>query len=213
MHLNNIGRIKWFGNSLLIVSAIILCGGVAVYSAALPFLDLAGPIHSRLASLPPLYFLAHAFGGAVALLLVPVQLFTAAKNNSIHRLVGRLYVIAVLISTMGAYYLAWGAFGGTSSWLALSILATLWWTTTLKAILAAIQKDLHSHRRWMLRSAALTTSAITLRILSPFFYHYFDFETAQQALYWSCWIINLLIIELWMLRQVRLNHSKYKQFA
>lgn len=213
MYLNTISQIKWLGNSLLIVSAIVLCGGVAVYSVVLPFLDLTGPIHARLADLPPIYFLAHTLGGAIALLMVPVQLFTATKVNSLHRNSGRLYVIAVLISTMGAYYLAWEAFGGTSSRLALNILATLWWTTTLKAILAAIQKDLHSHRRWMLRSVALTTAAITLRILSPFFYHYFDFEVAQQALYWSCWIINLLVVEIWMLRQTHLNHNKYKQFT
>lgn len=205
MHSNSFSKIKWFGHSLLVVSAVILCGGVATYSASLPFLDLAGPIHTRLSNLPPIYFLAHTMGGAVALILVPLQLFTAAKNNPLHRLAGRIYVIAVLVSTMGAYYLAWDAFGGTSSSLALNILATLWWTTTLKAALSAIQKDIRSHRRWMIRSVALTSAAITLRLLSPFFYNFFDFEFAQQALYWSCWIINLLVVELWLLRQNYVN--------
>lgn len=198
---------------LTIFTSIILCIGVAGYAIALPFLEFDSPIHSRLASLPPFFLLAHTIGGAIALLIVPIQLFSAYKKRKLHKVFGIIYVFAVLLSTLGGYYLAHNAYGGISSSLALSLLATLWWVTTLMGVANAKKGDINSHRRWMLRSIALTTAAITLRLLSPFFHSNFDPVTAQQGLYWSCWIINLTLVEVWLFIRNRKNGVKIPRYA
>lgn len=192
-------NILWRGIVVIgIGTGVILCIGVAAYAMVLPFLEFNSPIHNRLMALPPFYFLAHTFGGGLALILVPLQLFTAQRYRLAHVIFGRAYVACILLSSIGGYYMAWDAFGGLSSTLALSILATLWWGTTLIAVGYAIKGNIRQHRRWMLRSAALTVAAVTLRLTSPIFHGLFDPVTAQQGLYWSCWIINLVIIELWI---------------
>jgi len=198
---------------LSIFVAIILCIGVAGYAVVLPFLEFDSPIHSRLSSLPPFFFLAHTIGGAIALLIVPVQLLSAHKKRKLHKAFGSIYVVAVLFSTLGGYYLALNAYGGITSSLALSLLATLWWVTTLMGVASARKGDILSHRRWMLRSIALTTAAITLRLLSPVLHSNFDPVTAQQGLYWSCWIINLVIIEVWIFFRYRTNTVSVESYA
>lgn len=182
----------------LLITGSILCLGVAGYAVYLPFIGMAGPIHSRLFALPKVFLYMHIVAGAFALVLLPVQFFLIKHRKNWHRNIGKLYSVSVVISCLGAYYLAWNAYGGLSSTVALSTLATLWWFFTFKAVFHAINGDIQQHKIWIIRSAALTTSAITLRLLSPVLYPFFDLYTAQQIIYWSCWPINLLLAEIYL---------------
>jgi len=86
------------------------------------------------------------------------------NNPSLHRTLGYVYVLDVLLITgpagliMGFY-----ANGGTLSRIAFVLLAVLWIVFTAMALIKAKQKDFKAHRSYMIRSYALTLSALTLR--------------------------------------------------
>ncbi|WP_196139906.1 DUF2306 domain-containing protein [Aliikangiella sp. G2MR2-5] len=203
-------RVRLFKRAAKIIKVLLFCVSVllsiivAAYAIALPFQEPVGSLQSRLAALPPVFFWSHVFAGAIASLLVPFQILTINKRIGWHRLAGKLYVCSVMLSAMGGYYMAWNAYGGLSSTIALTLLATLWWLSTLIAVMAIFQGNVAKHKIWMIRSMALTTAAITLRLLSPIFSFWLEPETAQISLYWSCWIINGLAVEIWF--YIRRNH-------
>jgi uncharacterized membrane protein len=165
-------------------------------------MPLDDPIHSRLFALPSAYLMAHTFGGAVALMMVPLQFWLVKRHRGLHRLAGRVYVVAVLVSTLGGYIIAVDAFGGLISTAGLTLLASLWWSSTLLAVWYAKKGQYTRHREWMIRSAALTTAAITLRLMSPPLHMALDPVTAQQTLYWVSWIFNLAVVEWWIRRPI-----------
>ena len=111
-------------------------------------------------------FYIHVFTSLLALTAGFTQ-FSAgilARHRWLHRLLGRLYVIVVLLINvpaglvMGIY-----ANGGPSSKLAFLLLDALWFWFTLKAVLEARRGNIGKHRDYMMRSYALTLSALTLR--------------------------------------------------
>ena len=187
-------------SGLGILLTVVLVWGIASHAFTMPFGELSGPILGRYASLSKWGFYAHTFGGGIALIVVLAQFWLAKRSTTLHRIVGRVYVMAILVSSAGGYYMAWNAYGGWISTIGLSLLATLWWTFTVAGVFYAKKGDLKRHRRWMIRSAALTLAAITLRVMSPFLYAAFDVMTAQQIVYWLCWTFNLLIAQWWLHR-------------
>jgi hypothetical protein len=55
------------------------------------------------------------------------------------------------------------------------------------------------HRRWMIRSFALTAAAITLRMYLPLiFAFHWPFSIAYPAIAWLCWIPNALAAEVYL---------------
>tara|TARA_R110002153_G_scaffold26110_23_gene82289 strand:- start:2446 stop:3087 length:642 start_codon:yes stop_codon:yes gene_type:complete len=171
--------------------------GIAGYALILPLLGFSGPIHTRLAALPAVFFYSHTVGGAWALMLAPFQLLKPSKRKW-HKVRGYLYVISVVISSIGGFYMAQDAYGGLSSVFALSLLAFMWLASTFIGIYKAISGQPEAHQKWMIRSVALAFAAITLRLISPILYEFFNLYTAQKIIYWSCWLINLTIAEYYI---------------
>jgi len=67
------------------------------------------------------------------------------------------------------------------------------------AVKVNLRGDAIRHRRWMIRSYALTAAAITLRIYLPLvFVFHWPFSTAYPAIAWLCWIPNALAVELYL---------------
>ena len=54
-----------------------------------------------------------------------------------------------------------------------------------------------AHRRWMIRSIALTLAAVTLRIQIPVSMMLdIPFDTAYPVIAWLCWVPNLVVAEM-----------------
>ena len=125
----------------------------------------------------------------------------------LHRLMGRLYVVIILIlSGPAGFLLAIKANGGWSSQLAFILLAVLWWGSTFLAWRRVVGGDIQSHRAFMVRSFALTLSAITLRAwkwLIVFLWAPPPMDV-YRLVAWLGWIPNLLIAE-WYLRRSRVK--------
>ncbi len=118
---------------------------------------------------------------------------------------GRVYVITVCFVTGPAsLIMAFYANGGITSRIAFFTLAVLWLGTTAMGWRSILQRKWQLHREWMIRSYALTLSAITLRAWK--FAIVLAFEPRPMDVYrivaWLGFVPNLLVAE-WLIRRYR----------
>ena len=73
-------------------------------------------------------------------------------------------VVLLLFSAPSGLVMGYHANGGWTSQLSFILLGVLWIYTTLKSLRFAIRKDWKRHQNFMIRSYALTLSAISLRL-------------------------------------------------
>ena len=150
----------------------------------------------------PVAVVAHLAGGLSALALGPWQLNSALRQRTLglHRWMGRGYVLAVLVGGVGALALAPASQEGLVTHVGFGLLAVLWLSATLLAYLRIRFHDQVSHRRWMIRSYALTLAAVTLRVYLPLSELIgLPFADAYQVVAWLCWVPNLVVAEWFVL--------------
>ena len=145
-------------------------------------------------------FFIHVYASIWALLAGFTQFSKSLlkKRPGWHRRFGYVYVINILFITgpagllMGFY-----ANGGISSRIAFVMLALLWIFFTAMALYKAKQKDFKAHRRYMIRSYALTLSAITLRAWKYAISNAVELPPMDiyRAVAWLGWVINIIIAE------------------
>jgi uncharacterized membrane protein len=199
--------VLWAG--LLLVSAPIGIYALRYWSgdaALLPFELRVNLLHN-----PPAFVLHTIFGG-LALLLAPWQFVAALRTRwpRLHRWIGRVYVGCCLIAGIAAYPVAFGTVAGPIATAGFSLMATAWLAATAIAFAAAWRRDFAAHRRWMVRSFALSLSAVTLRaaLLLPVYWP-IPFMPFDRSTSWLSWIVNLILAELWL----RWPHRKQAQLA
>jgi len=128
-----------------------------------------------------------------------------AKHLHLHRLIGKVYIISVLLSSLAGYYIAYHATGGIYAVYGFSGMSTAWLLTTIIAYKAIRARDIKKHERWMIRSYAVTFTGVTFRLWLPFlkFAFQMDFLEAYPISSWVSWMANLLVAELIIRRQFR----------
>jgi uncharacterized membrane protein len=145
----------------------------------------------------------HAGFASVALILGAFQLFPRfrARWPAWHRRSGTLYVICCLAGGVAGLVLAAGSSSGPIATAGFGLLAILWIGATANAWRLARAHDFVRHRRWMIRSYALTFAAVTLRLYLPIaLLGPFDGVAAYRAISFLCWVPNLIVAELWLRR-------------
>ena len=146
-------------------------------------------------------FYIHISGSMICVLSGPFQFVDALRKRypKFHRQLGKAYVISILfIGGPSGLYMSAFANGGWATKLGFFILSFLWIGSTYMAYRKIIQKNIQSHKNWMIISYALTFSAVTLRlyvwILSS--YLFIDHDLIVLLTAWFNWIPNLIIAEL-----------------
>ena len=180
---------------------ILLCSlatlvGLVSLRYALPHIPFAIP-NSNLVYRRP-WLVTHALSASVALLVGPWQFLTNLQKSRsrLHRRIGWMYVVAILIGWIASIPVALHAQAGPVSQAGFLSLGAAWITTTSLGLLTAIKRQFADHRRWMIRSYAVTASAITLRILLPIaLLSGVPFKYAYPAIAWACWLVNLCCAE------------------
>ena len=177
-----------------------LAVAVAAYGIAFPLLlpSIPDEFHQRYLSMSMALITVHVVGGGIALLIAPFQFMIYRRNRTLHRYLGRVYFLVIMLASIGGYYMAWHAFGGLISMLGLGILSTLWWSFTLLAVMHARNGNIQAHRVWMIRSFALTYAAVTLRLMNPVLGTIFDDVTQFRIVYWLSWSCNLALAQYWI---------------
>ncbi len=125
------------------------------------------------------------------------------KHKKIHRVLGYVYVVNILLVT-GPSSLVMGFYanGGLGSRVAFVMLSVLWIYFTWMALVKARKLDFNAHQRFMIRSYALTLSAITLRawkflitntiVIPPM--------DVYRIVAWLGWVLNFAIAEFMIYR-------------
>jgi len=129
------------------------------------------------------------------------------KHKKLHKAMGYIYVIDVLcIAGPSGLIMAFYANGTNVAKSSFVLLSALWIVCTSIAIIKILQKNREAHRAWMIRSYALTLSAISLRLLAivlPKWIHV-SAATEYALLAWLSWTINLGIAE-WIIYSKKIN--------
>lgn len=179
---------------------------VLIAIASLRFLVLGVPVamphmeHHELAR--PIMLFLHLVPAPIALALLPLQFSQKirAGRPKLHRWLGRLYAACILVSGLSSLGLAATAAAGPVAGAGFGLLAVFWLGTTGRAVQLAIQRRINEHRRWMIRSAALTLAAVTLRLYIFLAAVTVGIENAYVLIAWACWVPNALFAE-WLLRR------------
>ncbi len=184
---------------LVIMLLSVGVGGYALYLVATGF--AAMPLQNPM--LDPYGLQVHVAASGVAMLVGAFQFFKPlrARAPTLHRWIGRIYVVACVIGGVAGGIIALSSNAGPIAGWGFLTLALLWVPFTLLALRAAMQRDFVAHERWMIRSFALTFAAVTLRIYLPvaIIQNQGEFPLdAYRAIAWLAWVPNLIVAELFI---------------
>ena len=161
-------------------------------------------------------FFVHVYASIWVLLAGFTQFSSQIRDYHprLHRTFGYVYVTDVLLITgpagllMGIY-----ANGGLPSKISFVTLAILWMTFTAIALMKAKKGDFASHRNFMIRSYALTLSAVTLRAWKWSITNAVELPPMDvyRAVAWLGWVPNLIAAELliWRYYVQKRRQNKY----
>ncbi len=159
-------------------------------------------------------FYLHVFSSVLCLCagLTQFSTYVLQHHKTLHRFVGKMYAYNVmLINFPAGMIMAFYANGHLPSKIAFIILDSLWLLFTYKAVIAIKAKDIKAHKRFMIRSYALTCSAITLRMWKLILSHSFNID--PNILYmidaWMGFVPNLLFAE-WLISKMNLQQKNYR---
>jgi uncharacterized membrane protein len=137
----------------------------------------------------------HTLCGVIALLAGPIQFSTRFRQRHLkfHRVLGRIYVIAVFIGAFTGIALAAGRPGlpGTA------MQAAAWIVCTTAAFVTARNRQIIQHRQWMARSYAVTFTFVSSRVLNlwpRYWGHLGDTFAAVGVIAFT--LASLLIVDL-----------------
>lgn len=195
----------------LVLFITILYGSVLLVEITIPFLQLK-PNVDFLKTKRLIYhidwwrcsFYVHVFSSPFIIFsgLFQFSRFMIHRLPKLHRTLGFVYIIVlVFIAAPSGFLMGLYANGSYPTQISFTLLSGLWIFTTVMAFVKVKQKDYTTHAKWMIRSYALTLSAISLRFFT-FLIGYFKIPLYPVEAYivvsYSSWIINLLIAE-WLI--------------
>lgn len=185
---------------------LLLCFGVVLYGVTY-FVTTPRDVHFARYIFP---LRLHIAGGMGALLLGPWQFSEKlrARALSLHRWMGRSYLLAVALGSLAGFAMALVSEEGLPTHLGFGALAVLWFFTGLQAYLKIRRGNVQAHRQWMIRNFALSLAAVTLRIYMPLLLGvaHWSFHATYITVSWLCWVPNLLIAE-WLVRRAGVTGS------
>lgn len=141
-------------------------------------------------------FYGHIIFGGLALLVGWLQFSSKLriKKNELHKAIGKIYVISVLVSGVSSLYIALFATGGIVSILGFFFLGIIWLITTGSGYTAIRRGNMDRHEKLMIFSYAACFAAVTLRVWLPLLiFTLGDFNSAYRIVAWLCWIPNLIV--------------------
>ncbi|MFC6083944.1 DUF2306 domain-containing protein [Sphaerisporangium aureirubrum] len=160
---------------------------------------------------------AHVVFASIAMLTCFMQVWPwfRQRYQVAHRYIGRVYVFGgVLPAGLAGLVVGAGTPYGPAMAASNVMLALLWLTCTVAGYRMARQRRYVDHRRWMLRSFALTFSIITNRVWSVILFLALSpqlettFKGDETMFTWAIastggwlgWTVPLLIVEWWLER-------------
>lgn len=152
----------------------------------------------------------HLAGGALAMLLGALQFIARVRITwpRIHRWMGRVYLLAMLIGITGASGLIATSPAPAAIRIAFAATGITWVVTAVAGFVAIRRKRMDMHRRWMIRNYLVTLAPATFRLalLVPGVMALASPIVMIPLLLWLSWLMPLLAYEA--LRAIRARPSK-----
>ena len=158
--------------------------------------------------LKPVYkysFYIHIFAGMffITAALTQFSSYILKKRKAIHVWSGKIYVVVVLV--LGAptgLYMSFFAKGSFWERILFAFMAIYWFYTTMKGLQAIKQKNVLSHKNWMMRSYSMAMTAVTFRIYHIAFYYFgLDHLNNYEISLWISVLGNMLVAEYFIFRK------------
>lgn len=146
--------------------------------------------------------IAHITAGGGALILGIAQFWKKLRlySSKLHRIIGILYLLAVLLSSCCAVVLAFTTVYAVNLPYAFSlqVWVTVWISATLLAYYFAIRKKFGLHQQWMVRSYIVTMAFVVsgLILKLPYVQQLGSFADISPSLFWFGWSVPLYLYEV-----------------
>jgi uncharacterized membrane protein len=127
-----------------------------------------------------------------------------------HRRLGRVQVVLVLAAVApSAAVMSLRAFAGPAAGASFLLLSVALTVCIICGWREAVRRRFAAHRRWMVRSAVLLGSAVTLRLVSgaASVVGVSDPETAYVLAVWASWLVPLGVCELVLAGRIQSQHT------
>ncbi len=146
--------------------------------------------------------IAHITSGGGALITGIIQFWSKLRNYSyrLHRWVGLIYLLAILVSSVSAMILA-STTAREVSWsnsFTLQIWAGVWISATFIAYYAALRKRFQLHKEWMTRSYIVTVAFLIsgFAYKVPYVQQLGNVSEVGATLFWMGWSVPLYVYEI-----------------
>ncbi|WP_143305820.1 DUF2306 domain-containing protein [Chitinophaga vietnamensis] len=145
--------------------------------------------------------LMHITAGGGALVLGPFQFWKRLQHHTkLHRVVGYLYLLAILCSSICAVVLA-STTAYAINWayaFSLQVWVSVWITATFVAWWLAVKGRFKQHQDWMIRSYLITLAFVVSGLLlkTPLVNSLGSFEEISPSFFWLGWSVPLYIYEM-----------------
>ena len=109
-------------------------------------------------------FFSHVYSSIIIITLGLTQFSTTIRNQFpfIHKINGKTYILLILlVASPSGLIMSYHANGGLISKVSFTILSILWFLFTLNAYKNIKKRNFEKHKNFMIRSYALTLSAIS----------------------------------------------------
>ena len=139
-------------------------------------------------------FYTHIIFGGLTLLVGWLQFSPWLRRTHLplHRMFGKIYVTAALLSGVAGIGIGTQATGGWTAALGFMSLGIVWVYTTFAAYRHIHAGRVTAHQKMMTYSYAACFGAVMLRLWMPFLIMAFgDFIAAYRVVAWLCWMPNL----------------------
>lgn len=192
--LNFIYKVLWGG--------VILTALFFIVTNALPYFGFDPEVFGRY--WPYRFILiGHVGGGILGLVIGPFQFSSSFRKKylSTHRLIGKIYIAAILVASICSIALAFTV-GMNVHWtwaMSLVGMAFPWIICILMAYRSIRMRRITPHREWMIRSYIVTFAFVTFRILNDYIMADLgSFVERAPSLIWISWSIPLIVAEVFI---------------
>ena len=142
----------------------------------------------------------HIGSGALGILLGPLQWLTQWRRTrpQVHRNIGRVYLLAMLVACAGAAGLIATSPADLAFRIAFAATALAWLATAFVGFTAIRARRQQTHQRWMVRNYLITLSPITFRAMLriPGVMELAPPPVMIPVLLWLSWVLLLVVHEI-----------------